>query len=502
MGRQIAAYAVACAGIAAVSSLIGLVHVQLGISNLYLLYLLVVLPVAIWYGGGPAVLASVGAFLAYDWFFVQPLHAFTVDDPAEWLALLLFLVVSIVTSQLAAAQRRRAEEVARREREARALHQLSRLLNAQDELDAALEGVVDQLQRELGLASCAVLLPAAPVPGAARGALVVRAFAGERPPTGDAIAAELRAGPPRGSSTVHVPLVAGEHVVGLLRLVPGPERAAWTPEEKRLLSAAAEQIGRTVERARLRQDATEAEVLRKTDEVRQALLASVSHNLRTPLAAIKASAESLCQDDIQWTEDERRGFLAAILQDAEHLHRLVENLLDMSRIEAGRLRPESGWYPLDILVDDVLARLEPLTAGYNVAADVPDSLPPVSLDYVQIGEVLANLIENAVKYTPEGSAIRVSARAEGPWASLMVEDDGPGIPAEALPHVFEKFYRVFNGDRAHTHGIGLGLAVARGLVEAHGGTIGVESPPPGQPRGTRFTIKLPLRAPAQAEVLA
>jgi two-component system sensor histidine kinase KdpD len=289
------------------------------------------------------------------------------------------------------------------------------------------------------------------------------------------------------------PLTAGDRTVGMLRLAAAPDRRPWSREEERLVAAASEQIGRTIERARLRQTATEAEVLRKTEEVRQAVLAAVSHDLRTPLASIKGAAESLIQRTIQWTDEERDSFATAIVQESTRLSRLVDNLLDMSRIEAGRLRPEMGWYPLDSLVDDVLGRLERLTAGHLVRTDVPEALPPVPLDYVQIGEVLANLVENAVKYTPPGSEILITARQEVGFVRLAVRDNGPGIPAEALPHVFEKFYRVSGADQATTKGTGLGLAVARGFVEAHGGTIEVQSPPPGAERGTEFVIRLPLR---------
>jgi two-component system sensor histidine kinase KdpD len=165
----------------------------------------------------------------------------------------------------------------------------------------------------------------------------------------------------------------------------------------------------------------------------------------------------------------------------------------MSRIEAGRLRPDIGWYPLDSLVDDVLNRLEGLTTGRAVRTDILETLPPVPLDYVQIGEVLANLVENVVKYTPPGSEIRITARQEDGVVRVAVRDDGPGIPAEALPHVFEKFYRVSGGDRAATKGTGLGLAVARGFVEAHGGSIEVQSPPPDAAQGSEVSFRLPLR---------
>ncbi len=529
--RPVAGYLVAAGGVAAVTVVIGAVLARLPIANLSMLYLLVVLLTAVWFGRGAAIFASVAAFITFDWFHLQPLHTFTIGSPEEWIALLLFLVVAVVTGELAAALRRRAEEAQRREREAVALRELSRILNATDDLDQALQAVCAHLRAELALAGCAVLLPERGLLG---GRAVVRASAGVAPPPAELATAEWMATPARlpgeaaseaagGAAGVEgeqrwvrirsptrprsgarhqvrfVPLVAGERQLGMLRLVAALDRRPWTQEEEQLIHAAAEQIGRTVERARLRQAATEAEVLRKAEQVRQAVLASVSHDLRTPLASIKGAAESLAQREIPWNDDERAGFAATIVQEAGRLSRLVDNLLDMSRIEAGRLRPDLDWYPLDALVDDVLSRLESLTTGHIVRAEIPPTLPPVPLDYVQISQVLANLVENAVRYTPPGTEIHLTAGQEDGFVRVDVHDNGPGIPAEALPHVFEKFYRVLGGDRASVPGTGLGLAIARGFIEAHGGTISVQSPPPGEARGTVFTLRLPLHPvrPAQ-----
>jgi two-component system sensor histidine kinase KdpD len=478
------------------------------------------------------VAASVLAFLAFDWFHIQPVHTFTVGDLEEWVALALFLVVAVVAAQLAAAQRQRADEALRREREAVALHDLGRILNASDNVDAALLATVEHLRRQLRLAGCAILMPERGVQG---GRAIVRAAAGIAPAADELSTVDWVAPPERGRPgtapddtglsfshrphrwvrvrrperagrvangthrVLFVPLLAGSHTVGMLRLAASSDRPVWTREEERLVNAASELIGRTIERARLRQAATEAEVLRQTEDVRQAVLASVSHDLRTPLASIQASAESLSQTAIQWTEEERQGFAGAIVHESQRMTRLVENLLEMSRIEAGRLRPDRGWYPLETLVDDVLERLQPLTIRHRLVTDVPETLPPVPLDYVQIGEVLSNLIENAVKYTPPGSTIRITAARDGKrMVRMAVEDDGPGIPQEALPYIFEKFYRVANAGQARPKGTGLGLAVARGFVEAHGGTIKAESPPAGAAGGTAFIIRLPLSAPDAA----
>jgi two-component system, OmpR family, sensor histidine kinase KdpD len=375
--------------------------------------------------------------------------------------------------------------------------------------------VAEHLRAALGLTGCAVLLPDDPVRG---GRAMARAMAGaalsvEERSTAEWMVATSRspsaAGPGRRWVRVHdprrapahaavprvtfVPLKAAERTVGILRLARPADASEWSVEDDRLLDAAADQIALAVERARLREEALEGEVLRRTDETRKALLASVSHDLRTPLASIKASAESLLQEDVPWTAPERRGFTLAIREEADRLNRLVQNLLDVSRIEAGALRPAREWYPLEALVDDVVGRLQGATARHCIVVDVPETLPPVPLDYVQVGQALTNLLENAVKYTPVGSTVRITARQDGDTVRVDVSDDGPGVPREALPRVFDKFYRLSGGDTARTPGTGLGLSVVRGVVEAHGGTVGVASPPPGEARGTRFSFALPLQ---------
>lgn len=526
-----ARYAAPLLGIAAVTACIGAVLSRTPVVGLFLLYLPVVLLAAVRLGRGPAVAASAASFVAYDWFFVPPAHTLAVAEAEEWIALLLFLVVAVVAGHLAAEQRERAEEALRREREAAGLYELGRLLNGQDDLDTALAAAVAHLRTTLGLAGCAVLVPDRPERG---GRVRARATAGAvdatevhedataewmappQPPLAAAAherhwirvrqpwrsaASDRRPAAP-APTTTHLPLRAGTRRVGVLRLAAPSGRPAWTREEQRLLDAACDQIGRTVERDRLRQEAIVAEVLRQTDQVHRTLLASVSHDLRTPLAVIKASAENLADRTISWSDDDRAAAAGAIEQEADRLHRLVENLLDLSRIEAGRLQTAPAWYPLEPLVDDVLARLGPLLAGHCVIAKVPDDLPPAFLDYVLFSQALSNLVENAAKYSPPGSTIAVTARVQGGALRVAVRDDGPGIPAAALPHVFDRFYRVAGGDRAGIQGTGLGLAVARGLVEAHGGAIGVQSPPPDAPAGAtgaEFTINLPLSDPARSD---
>jgi two-component system sensor histidine kinase KdpD len=258
--------------------------------------------------------------------------------------------------------------------------------------------------------------------------------------------------------------------------------------EDRLVSAAAAQIGLAYERARLRQEATDAEILRRTDELRTALLNAVSHDLRTPLATIMASAGSLRQQDVAWTEEERQSFAQAIEEEAGHLNHLVGNLLDLSRIEGGSLKPQMSWQELDVVIDDTVDRLRPVTRQHRLRVDLPHDLPPMWFDPVEIGEVLYNLVENASKYAPPDTDIGLTV-ARGPReVSVAVEDRGPGIPAAALPHLFDPFYRASDG-RPRPQGLGLGLAIVKGLVEAHGGRVWAENRAGG---GARFTFTLPV----------
>jgi len=506
-------YGAAICAVAGVSFLIALIEARSHIANVSMLYLIAVLAIASFFGSGPAVLASIMAFLAFDWLFVKPYHTFTVADPEEWVALLLFLLTAIITGQLAAGQRHRAEEAEHREREATVLYDVVRLMSDPD-LDHALHAVAERLRLELRLAAVVIeiggsgfgLIKAAVGDHEAIG-LVRPVVAVSARVLGEGLAptAERRGAPgrwvrvipphpagsamPAMSDRLHVvPIRNQERRLGSLHLVRSANGLGFNAADDRLLSTVATQIATAVDRARLQQEATEAEILRRTDELKTALLNAVSHDLRTPLASIIASAGSLRQKDVSWTEREREEFTEAIEQEAERLNRIVGNLLDLSRMEAGSLHPETGWYDLTALIDDVLGRLRSVTSQHHVMVDLPEDLPPVLLDYVEIDQVLSNLIENAAKYAPPGTEIRVAARRVGQEVEVEVADRGPGIPQFSMARLFEPFYRgEVQGPRPK--GTGLGLAVAKGLIVAHGGRIWAETRKGG---GMRFVFTLPL----------
>jgi two-component system sensor histidine kinase KdpD len=510
------------AGVAAVTILIAGLRGALVVPNLAPIYLLAVILCAVSWGWWSALASAVLAFLAYNFFFVEPVHTFTIHDPQVWVELLVFLLVAAVTSNLAARERARREEARQRAEEATLLYSVSRALGSRP-LEEALGEVAELLRAALDLRGCAILL-AGPdgqlEPKVEVGELDGRLTDGSAewllaPPRGGEAARRWivvrRPGRPAQSAGHHVPLRVDQHMVGSLRLAAPP--GGLRPQAARLLATVAEQLAAAVERERLRQAANEAELLRRTDELRGALLSSVSHDLRTPLAAIKASAGSLLQGDVDWSAADRDGFAETIDREADRLDRLVRNLLDMSRIEGGALRPRREWYDLAELVREVAARLGPMLADHPLTLDLPDpsaghstgssrdlepalsgakgqALPPVRIDYLMIDQVLTNLLENAVKHTPPGTPIEVTlGRADG-GLRVCVIDRGPGVPPEAAGRVFDKFQR--GGAAGGPPGSGLGLAVSRGFVEAHGGRLELAPTPGG---GATFCFTLPVEGP-------
>jgi two-component system, OmpR family, sensor histidine kinase KdpD len=506
-----------------VTMIIFLLQLYPRIPNISIVYLLVVLLLASTRGRYAAILASLVAFLSFDYFLVPPLYVFTINRVEEWIALFVFLVTAILTSQLAVELRERAEQARRQERETHILYDLLRLTNREGEPERQLhtiaQAVVDVLS-PWGVHDCAILqadatgtlsvqasayqpleeitlssdekviaawvmshgrsmglydettLPASTSPHFVQRVLV------QSTATGRAIRRSLRL----------IPLKSRQKVVGVLRLrvldqirrLPYEEGQG---EEHGHINAYTaffwtflDEVTTLVEHARLQRENLRIAVLQRIDTMRLALLSSVSHDLRTPLTSIKAAASSLLQKDVQWDDETKRSFAQTIEQEADRLNRLVSNLLDMSRIEQGALKPEKELYSLKTLIYDVLERLAPLLKERVVSTDLPDDLLLVELDYVQMDEVLTNLIENAVRYTPTGSPIEVSAHIAEKEAVISVADRGPGVPIADLERVFDKFYRVRDGARqsGQPGGSGLGLAVCKGIVEAHGGRIWAE----------------------------
>lgn len=501
----------------AVTIAIALINRAADVANVSMLYLLSVIICAVLFGSSSAIVAAFAAFLAFDIFFVEPNFRLAVSDPEEWVALMLLLITGIITGQLAGGLRRKASGMEGREREAVVLYDVVRLM-AEPDVRSALNAVAHRLRTELRLAAVAIEMPAEGGMVAETGdvdALEIARLSVSQPSlilSGGSDPTETSSATPGRWVKIVPPEIAGtradnptgrahkvainseEARVGTVILVRSQPDSDFSREEDRLLSAVAGQIGQAIERAKLRDQAIESEILRRTDELRSALLNTVSHDLRTPLSSIIASAESIMQRHVQWTDEEKRDFAKTIEEEAQRLNRLVGNLLDLSRIQAGNLAPERGWYDFGSLVDEVVGRLRLLASQHRITVDVPEDLSPVYFDYVEIDAVISNLIENALKYTPPDTEVKISASQGFEELVVTVEDSGYGVPEDSITQLFEPFYRVQRSGRPK--GTGLGLAVAKGIVEAHGGRIWAENRETG---GAIFNFTLPLH-PELAEI--
>jgi two-component system, OmpR family, sensor histidine kinase KdpD len=502
-------YAVAVLACALVTGIIAALPPALLLTSGVLVYLIAVVAVSVVAGRGPGILASIVSFVAFDYFFVDPRFSLTISDPNEWVALLAFLVVSLVTSQLAASQRERLLDAEAREREARMLHDLTDVL-AGGPFGEALSAVSERLRRELDAEAVIIAIEDEGRAGGVRaeagtpearatlrdvpGAMNVLgegrpASAGQTSSPGRWVRVLPAYRPPgrQRRNIGHAPIRRGNEMLGQVQ-VKWRSPAGIGARQARLLDTAAGQLAVATERERLRERAMEAEVLRRTSELKSALLDAVSHDLRTPLSSIIGAAGSMLQADVDWGPDERHEFLQTIEQEAERLNRIVGNLLDLSRIQGGTLVPALDWHDSALVLREALHRLTPITRGHRLLVSVPEDLPPVYIDPVEIDQVVANLVENAVKYTPSGGEISVSAAVDDGELRVSVADQGPGIANEALPRLFEPFYRAPAAQAVRGSGLGLGLAVARGLVTAHGGRTWAENE---DGRGARFTFAIP-----------
>ncbi len=300
----------------------------------------------------------------------------------------------------------------------------------------------------------------------------------------------------RQGDVYRVNIEAGGRVLGGLWAQRFQLAESPSDDETRMLAAAADQIGQTLEQDRLRAESTSAELARRSDAMKSALLDSVSHDLRTPLASIRAAAGSLMDSHLSWTPGELQATARTIDEEAERLNRLVTNLLDMSRIEGGGLRAEIEPFELDDLVEATLQRIAPRVAGRRLEVLMPGDLPLVAVDPTFMDQILANVVENALKYAPPAALIRISAAPvdAGARVRLTIEDEGPGVPDEALPRLFEKFYRVPRSGEGARRGTGVGLAVVRGLAGTMQASVDARRSELGRPGGGHR----PCRRPASA----
>jgi two-component system sensor histidine kinase KdpD len=469
--RSIQFFLLMCLGVVgmvvALTAALFLLRDALGTPVVALLYLLPVGLSALVWGLPAGLAAAVGAFLAFNYYFIPPYYSLAVHVPSDLLALVTFLVVAALISQLMGRARVREAEAESREREAVHLYELSLALAGQSTPESIAHTVADHLK--------AVFQPE-------RVEVVIQYDANQGPRI-----ARLPIGSPAPANAPNhvIPLMAPKGLIGEIRLW---RAAPFTqPAEDRLLRLFANEGALAVGRARLAQAETAARVLGESDQLKSALLSSVSHELRTPLATIKAAATSLRQGEVPWESETRAELLEIMEEEADHLNRLVGNLLDMSRIEAGALRPQRQWNLLSEIVEDARARLRRATEQHIVQIDVPDDLPLVPVDTALMQQVFVNLLSNSLKFAPPHTVIAVNAEtADDETLHVQVSNQGPPVAEKDLEHIFDKFYRVNAADRVT--GTGLGLSICKGIVEAHGGRIWAEN----LPGGLAFNFTLPL----------
>jgi len=479
--------AVAISGVVA-----ALLKSALSLPNLSMVFLAAVLVSAVARGLRASIAASIMSVLVYNYFFVPPQLTFTVSSSQDILALIVYLAVAVLTSNLAGRIRDQAAGARRREEQTSALYAMSRAIVGARGLRELLDAVVVQVSHTLD-AAVAILLPDTE-------GLAVRAVhpvglilsEAERGAATWAWGHDTPVG--RGTDTLpgerwlYLPLRTANGIVGIMGL-RFEEEGRQSPDVRRVMEALCEQAAVAIERARLAADIDLARIASERERLQAVLLSSISHDLRTPLASILGAVTGLEQGGA-YTGEAKRELLTTIREEGERLNRFVGNLLDTMRIESGALRLNREWIEVGDVIGTAIARLAGPLAGHPLDIVVEERLPLLHLDFVLMEQVLVNLLDNAAKYSDASAAISVRARRADDMVIVDVEDQGMGIPRDDLELIFDRFYRVQQGDRKGA-GTGLGLSICRGIVEEHGGNIIASSPGPSG-RGSLFTIRLPI----------
>jgi two-component system sensor histidine kinase KdpD len=494
-------YAEALGVVGLCTGLASLMFQHFGLSNLIMVYLLGVVAVAARRGRGPTVLASVLSVATFDFFFVPPFFSFAVSDTQYMVTFAVMLAVALVISGLTVRIRAQADAARNRERRTAALYAMSRELANTRGVDGllaiAVRHIVDVFPAEVS-----VLLPDSAGRLAARSvpAATLRADSTEQ-----AVAqwvfehrelAGLGTSTLPGAAALHVPLIGSRGAVGVLGVKPTEAHAFDSPEQLHLLETFANQTALAIERATLADEAQASQVRMETERLRNSLLSSVSHDLRTPLATITGAATTILESESRLDQRTQHELLESIRDEADRLNRLVHNLLEMTRLESGALELRRDWHPLEEVIGAALGQLAKSLGAGRVTVSIPPDLPLVSIDDVLIEQVFVNLLDNAIKYTPPDSAIRIIVTATDSSVIAEVADHGPGLPKGQETRVFDKFYRAAPDGR---RGAGLGLAICRGIVLAHGGRIWAHNLPEG---GVAFLFTLPLTDPPPAPLPA
>jgi two-component system, OmpR family, sensor histidine kinase KdpD len=466
--------------------------------NISLVYVVPVLVAAVRHGLVPSIWVAGLSVLCFNFFFLPPLYEFTISDPANVVALFFFMFVAIAASALAVRTRTQTEQARREARTTADLYAFSRKIAGVVDLYDLLWTVATHLARLLN-AEVVILMPEKTPDG--NGKLEAAAAF---PPGTELSEADLAAArwswdadQPTGKGTdtlpggrwLFVPIRTSRSGIGVIGVLSLKDGGGLLAAERRLLDAVGNQAAVAIERVTLAADIDQAQLGADRERMRSAMLTSVSHDLRTPLASIIGALSSLRSYSDRYDEATRAELLGTALSEAERLDRFVGNLLAMTRLDAGAITPKREAVEVGDLVSTTLRRVLPLLAGHQVGSSVPPGLPSLSLDFVLAEQALFNLLDNAGKYSPAGGRIEIEARQVGARVEIVVRDEGPGLAAADLDRIFDKFYRAHEGDR-RLAGTGLGLAIAKGFVEVQGGTITARNR--GDRSGAEFVVSYPV----------
>jgi two-component system sensor histidine kinase KdpD len=500
-------YVVGMIGVVSITALYKYSDTHINTTTIALSYLLVVLITASAYGLAVGIFTSVTSVLCFNYFFLPPYGTLTIQDPQNWVALFTFLATAIITSQLSSAARARAEDAERRREEVFKLYELSRAIIATPDSETVVPSIARQVVEIYSFDYCAVFLPTDGKWQRAATASESDFIDAFKPALNEIERAftdgELQLFPAtkdfeQQSSTVeikapylvaYVPLKVGVRSIGVMVL-------AARQLERGAAEAIAGMVALALERARFLQEVSHTEALRQSDELKSALLASVSHDLRTPLTSMRAAVDSLLLEDIVWDKAALREFHLIISEEVNRLTRLVQNLLEMARIEANELHISKRWQAVSEIITNVLERCEKGLGNHQVKVEMDEAMPLVKVDSLLLAEALHNLVENAARYSPAESLITIKAQIEQADLLIRVTDQGKGIAAGEFGRVFDKFYRGSQGQRQRKDGTGMGLAIARGIIQAHGGKIWAEN---GKPKGAVFAFTIPVEQKSVTE---
>jgi two-component system sensor histidine kinase KdpD len=470
-----------------------------GIENVDLVFLTAVVSVAVRYGLWPSLLASVAASLCYNFFFLPPVYTFTITDPTNVAAFFFFMLIAILVSNVAARVRTQAVAAIGRVRTTESLYAFSRKLAGTATLDDVLWATAYQTALLLKV-RVVLLLPE-------EGLLTVKSG---YPPEDQLDKADLAAAnwawgndrpAGRGSDTLpgakrlFLPMRTGRGAIGVIGIDDDKTGPLLTPDQRRLLDALVDQGTLAIERVLLVEDMDRVKRSVESDRLRAALLTSISHDLKTPLASVLGAASTMRDLASGLNETEKRDLLATVIDESERLNRFIANLLDMTKLESGAIVPNTARHDIGEIVGSVLRRASKILARHKVSLELAADLPMLELDAVLFEQVLFNLLDNAAKYAPADTTIAIRSLRDKDQIALQVLDEGEGIPPAELESVFDKFYRAQKGDHVRP-GTGLGLAISRGFVEAMHGTISAANR--ADRSGAVLTIRLPIPAASDA----